>query len=86
MSNHHCHATGCKIRTPREMFMCKRHWFMVPKSLRNRIWETYRVGQCDDLRPSKAYCEAAIEAVKAVAAKEGVVPDISLYLVFMPEE
>jgi hypothetical protein len=24
------------------MFMCKRHWFMVPKTLRDEVWLHYR--------------------------------------------
>jgi len=44
---------------------------MVPKPLQRQIWVTYRSGQCDDWRPSKAYCEAAKAAVLAVAEKEG---------------
>src|SRR5687768_13118437 len=79
MSGHHCHATDCKTLVPPEMFMCKFHWFRVPKPLRDRIWATYRAGQCDDMRPSTAYCEAAKAAVIAVAEKQGITPDTRLY-------
>ena len=41
------------------MFMCKRHWFMVPKDVRTRIWATYRDGQCDDWEISHEYADAA---------------------------
>jgi len=58
---------------------------MVPKPLRDRIWATYRPGQCDDWQPSAAYCDTAIEAVKAVAAKEGLEPNVRLYEMFRPE-
>lgn len=66
--------------------MCKRHWFMVPKQMRDRVWATYRPGQCDDWQPSAAYCDAATEAVQAVAEKEGIEPDVELYRVFRPDE
>lgn len=82
---HHCHATGCKTSTPPEMFVCRRHWFSLPKAMRDRIWATYRPGQCDDWQPSAAYCDAATEAVKFLAAKEGIEPDVELYRVFRPE-
>lgn len=83
---HHYHATECKREVPPEMFMCSRHWFMVPKVIRNRIWTTYRHGQCDDMNPSKEYCQAAKDGVIAVASKEGKEPDTKLYDVFMRDE
>ena len=76
---HTCHATACNARVPPEMWGCKRHWFMVPKPIRDRIWASYRPGQCDDWKPSRAYLEAAREAVITVAAKEGIEPDTRLY-------
>lgn len=68
---HTCHAVGCDVRVPPKMFMCKRHWFMVPKPLRDAIWATYRSGQERDKRPSDAYLKNANEAIRAVAVKEG---------------
>jgi hypothetical protein len=76
---HTCHATACTTPVPPTMWGCRRHWFLVPKPLRDRIWATYRVGQCDDLNPSAAYCAAARAAVIAVAAREGRAPDTALY-------
>lgn len=67
---HHCHAIGCPIEVPPEMLMCKKHWFMVPKAIRNAVWKTYRPGQCDDMRPSEEWFEAAKMAIEAVARKE----------------
>lgn len=76
---HHCHATECKEEVPPEMFMCRSHWFSLPKSMRNRIWMTYRVGQCDDMNPSKEYCQIAKECVTYIANREGKIPDTLLY-------
>lgn len=81
--SHHCHATGCEANVPPSMWGCRKHWFMVPKRLRDRIWATYRRGQEDDKRPSIAYLHAAREAVIAVAKKEGKTPDTSVYDVFL---
>lgn len=81
-----CHATKCNVRVPPEMWGCRKHWFMVPKVIRDRIWVTYRHGQCDDMRPSKAYCMAARDAVIAVAEKEGIEPDTRLYDRFLERE
>jgi len=56
---------------------------MVPKSIRDRIWRTYRVGQCDDMNPDDNYLNAARDAVIAVAKKEGLEPDTRIYDVFL---
>lgn len=76
---HTCHATACDVRVPPEMFMCRRHWFSLPKRLRARVWATYRVGQCDDWNISHAYAEAAREAVVFIATKEGREADTRIY-------
>ncbi len=76
---HLCHAHACSTPVQPAMFMCRSHWFKVPKPLRDAIWETYRRGQEDDKRPSDAYLKNASEAVKAVAAKEGIVLERTMY-------
>lgn len=68
---HTCHATGCTSRVPPTLFMCRPHWFSLPKAMREAIWDTYRPGQCDDMRPSAAYLEAARAAITYLAEKEG---------------
>lgn len=83
---HHCHATGCTRKVPPVMFMCRQHWFTLPKRLRDRIWATYRPGQCDDWRISHAYAEAAREAVRYVAELDGVEADTSMYDMLDPED
>lgn len=82
---HTCHATGCKVAVPPEMFMCKRHWFSLPKSMRDRIWATYRPGQCDDWKISHAYAEAARAAVRYIATREGREADVRVYDMLDPE-
>ena len=56
---HVCHWPGCGKQVPPAMWGCKEHWFKLPKSLRDRIWETYKPGQEINLSPSSAYLEAA---------------------------
>ncbi len=70
MSTHHCHARGCSTPVPPEMLMCRRHWRMVPRNLQQRVWDTYRPGQCDDKNPSPAWHEAADAAINFVAEAE----------------
>jgi hypothetical protein len=76
---HTCHATGCGAHVPPQMWGCRKHWYMVPKPIRDRIWATYRADQCDDMNPSDDYCRAAKDAVVAVAKREGLEPDTRLY-------
>ena len=85
-SGHHCHATGCRVAVPPEMFMCRRHWFALPAAMRNDIYRTYRPGQCDDWHISHAYANAARAAVRFIAAKEGIEPDTSVYDMLDPIE
>lgn len=56
---------------------------MVPKPIRDQIWATYRPGQCDDWNPNREYLLAARNAVVAVAKKEGIEPDTTLYDTFL---
>ena len=59
---HQCHWPGCRTEVPPKLWGCKRHWLMLPKPLRNRIWATYRRGQEDSEDPSKEYVDAAAAA------------------------
>ena len=68
---HKCHALNCPLEVPPKMLMCLRHWRMVPKSLQDRVWATYRRGQEVTKTPSMSYLKAAKDAIRAVAEKEG---------------
>jgi len=39
---HECPAPGCTERVDFSMFACQRHWFSIPKPLRDEIWRTWR--------------------------------------------
>lgn len=69
---HHCHARGCKTAVPPKMFMCKRHWYMLPKRLRDAVWATYRPGQEVTKDPSDMYMAVSREAIEWLARHEGV--------------
>jgi hypothetical protein len=43
------------------MWGCKPHWFKLPKALRDRIWETYEIGQEVSMTPSDEYLAVAHE-------------------------
>ena len=69
MSTHTCHAPGCGIPVPPRLFMCRTHWRMLPPSLRERIWATYRPGQENDKQPSGDYLDAARRAVEYLRSR-----------------
>jgi CDP-diacylglycerol pyrophosphatase len=59
--NHHCHWPGCKKQVPPAMWGCYKHWMILPKTLRDKIWAAYRPGQEKDMRPSRHYLTVATE-------------------------
>jgi hypothetical protein len=73
-SKHECSAKGCVRSISKRLLMCREHWMLVPKSVQNKIWQTYCDGQEDrvgtDRGPSIQYIDAYIEAVNAVFQAE----------------
>lgn len=70
---HTCHAEGCDTHVPPRLFMCKHHWYMVPRDLRAWVWAEYTLGQerLDGTPIRPGYFDATREAREAVAVKEG---------------
>ncbi len=58
---HTCHFPTCKTECPPAMWGCKKHWFKLPKRLRDQIWATYVPGQEDRKDPTPAYLDVADE-------------------------
>lgn len=72
MARHTCHAAGCSTPCPPKCLMCRKHWFMVPRPLRDRVWATYQEGQEAGMAtPSAAWHSAANAAINTVAEQEG---------------
>jgi hypothetical protein len=69
---HECHAAGCSVAVPPKMFMCRKHWYMLTKELRDSVWATYRPGQEVDKKPSITYLLTTAWCICFVADKEGV--------------
>lgn len=67
--SHHCHYPGCEVAVPPAMHMCKAHWLSLPKRLRDKIWEEYRIGQEETLSPSRDYL-TVFEEVQAWCRKQ----------------
>ena len=66
---HACHAHACQAEVPPAKFMCRRHWYALPKHLRDTIWREYRPGQENDKRPSLRYMAVQRRAVGELAFK-----------------
>jgi hypothetical protein len=59
--NHTCHWPGCNVQVPPAMWGCKKHWYKLPKYLRDKIWNAYNPGQEITMTPSREYLDAAKE-------------------------
>jgi hypothetical protein len=73
MNEHHCHAIGCEVPVPPNLFMCKRHWYKLPMFMRDAVWDAYVPGQEVRKDPSPKYLLVAADAQRWLAAAE--IPD-----------
>ena len=71
MTEHTCHAMHCDTPVPPRRLMCRKHWYMVPKPLRDAVWAEYTPGQERRKDPTREYLTVARRAINAVAVKEG---------------
>ena len=44
MNAHKCPAPGCDAVVPRNMLACRKHWYSIPKPLRDEVWRAYDGG------------------------------------------
>jgi hypothetical protein len=40
-----CPVPGCREQIDPSRLMCRRHWYLVPKQVRDLVWATWRSGQ-----------------------------------------
>lgn len=59
--NHGCHWPGCPKQVPPAQWGCTKHWFTLPKRLRDKLWAAYQPGQEVSMTPSEAYLDVAKE-------------------------
>lgn len=71
---HTCHAPGCSTPVAPKLFMCRRHWRMLPAELRALVWKHYRPGQEVDKKPSADYLEVTQRAKAFIARFESLRP------------
>jgi hypothetical protein len=76
--DHHCHARGCTAQVPPAIFMCGKHWKMVPKPMQSAVWRHYQKGQeRGAVRPTREYfaaTKAAEDHVWSLENKQGKLP------------
>lgn len=63
---HACHAKDCAVNVPTNIFMCARHWRMVPKPLQRAIGDGWSMGG------GSPYRENCDEAIRIVGEAEGL--------------
>lgn len=56
---HHCHWPGCTAQVKPAMWGCSKHWYMLPKAIRDAIFRAYVPGQENRKDPSETYIKAA---------------------------
>lgn len=69
---HYCHARECEVRVPPAMFMCKKHWYTLPKPMREAVWGAYTPGQEIRMDPTDDYVNVVHRAIEWLAVKEGL--------------
>lgn len=65
---HECPAPACEVYVPDAQLACRRHWFQLPKGLRNEINQHYVRGQSAAMM-SDAYAAALADARSVWASK-----------------
>lgn len=80
---HLCHAHGCERKVPPHIFMCRGHWYSLPKAVRDAIWFHYRSGQEITKDPSPSYMAVQQYAIALILSKsrgEHVGREVAKYL------
>ena len=62
MSVHTCHWPSCTRSVPPKLWGCRKHWYKLPKAIRDEIWHYYVPGQEIRKDPSSAYLVVAAKA------------------------
>jgi hypothetical protein len=66
-----CPIPGCSSRIDSSRLMCRSHWYLVPREVRDQVWATWRSGQAAF---SRDHQDAVLRAIAAVLAATGRTP------------
>ena len=72
MTAHECPAAGCDRKIGYGLLMCRSHWYMVPKSIRDTVWKAWEHGEGAGTPGHSAAIRAAIKSVNDRLAAKGV--------------
>lgn len=67
--HHTCPADGCTAQLPRESFLCREHWLMIPEYARMRVvraWRLYASTKGEATGPRAQYMEARAHVLRLV--------------------
>jgi hypothetical protein len=70
-SPNRCPVPSCHRPIDPSRLMCRDHWYLVPKPLRDRIWATWRSGEG---ARERAHRDAVLLAVGAASAPSAAGP------------
>ncbi len=73
--SHKCHAYKCTKEVPPKMFMCLKHWKLVPAQMQRDIWRHYKPGQEIRKDPTSEYLKASQRAIFCVIIRESGVAE-----------
>jgi hypothetical protein len=59
-----CPWPGCVKQIPLALHSCQQHWMVLPKPIRDAIWDAYEVGQEQDLGLVSREYQSADQAAK----------------------
>lgn len=65
-----CPIPRCAERIDPSRLMCRRHWYMVPKLMRDHVWATWRSGQAAYSNEHQEAVQAAVVAVVAASGQQ----------------
>jgi len=83
--SHLCRAHGCYLAVPPKMFMCRPHWFTLPKNLQDAIWREYRPGQEITKDPSPRYMAVQKLSVAHTAFKPNDVTALAIMTEYLAD-
>lgn len=61
---HTCPATRCTLNVAPGKLLCRTHWNMVPKPMREAVWSAWANGVGAGSPAHRAACLAAVDAVR----------------------
>lgn len=73
---HHCHALRCTVKTSARIFMCRKHWMMVPINEQQKLLEHFQQDQPYTMNVSRAWLLQSMRCKLIVAEQEDIPFDL----------